>query len=54
VISGYDLGGEVGLGVSILSRVNFHISYDLGLKSLNYPNADLKYRVLKLSVGIDI
>jgi hypothetical protein len=54
VISGYDLGGVVGLGVSILSGVNFQISYDLGLKSLNYYNTDVKNRVLKLSVGIDL
>jgi hypothetical protein len=54
VISGYDLGGVVGLGVSLVSGINFQISYDLGLKSLNYYNADVKNRVLKLSVGIDI
>jgi hypothetical protein len=54
VISGYDIGGVVGLGVSILSGINFQISYDLGLKSLNYYNTDVKNRVLKLSVGIDI
>jgi hypothetical protein len=54
VISGYDLGGVVGLGVSLVSGINFQISYDLGLRSLNYYNTDVKNRVLKLSVGIDI
>jgi len=53
-ISGYDLGGVVGLGVSIPSGINFQISYDLGLKSLNYYNVDVKNRVLKLAVGIDL
>jgi len=54
VISGYDLGGVVGLGVSMLSGINLQISYDLGLKSLNYYNIDVKNRALKLSVGIDL
>lgn len=53
-IRGYDIGGVVGLAVSIPSGVNFQISYDLGLTSLNYYNTDVKNRVLKLSVGIDI
>jgi hypothetical protein len=53
-IRGYDLGGVVGLGVSIPSGVNFQISYDLGLTSLNYYNTDVKNRVLKLSVGFDL
>lgn len=54
VIRGYDLGGVVGLAVSIPSGINFQLSYDLGLTSLNYFNTDVKNRVLKLSVGIDI
>jgi len=53
-IKGFDLGAVVGLGVSIAGGVNFQLSYDLGLTSLNYYNKDVKNRVFKLSVGIDI
>jgi hypothetical protein len=53
-IRGYDLGGVVGLAVSLDSGVNFQMSYDPGLKSLNYYNSNVKNRVLKISVGIDI
>lgn len=54
VIRGYDLGGVVGLSINIPAGINFQISYDLGLTDLNYYNRDVKNRVLKLSLGIDI
>ncbi len=53
VISGYDLGGVVGIAVDLYSGLNFQLSYDIGLKNLNYFNTDVKNRVLKLSVGFD-
>ena len=54
VIKGFDLGGVVGIGVNTPVGVNFQLSYDLGLTSLNYYNSNVQNRVLKLSIGIDI
>ncbi len=53
-VRGYDLGGVVGVGFRLPTGINGQISYDIGFTNLNYFNQDLKNRVLKLSLGIDI
>lgn len=50
-IRGYELGAVAGIGVTIRDGINFQVSYDLGLTSLNYFNADVSNRVLKFSLG---
>ncbi len=52
-IEGKDIAGVVGLGVSAAGGLNFQLSYDIGITSLNYYNKDVKNRVFKLSVGYD-
>lgn len=54
IIKGYDIGGVVGIGASFPMGLNFQLSYDLGMSNLNYYDANVKNRVLKLSVGYDI
>lgn len=51
VIAGYDLGGVVGAQVNLPLNLNIQASYDLGLRSLNYFDTDVKNRVFKLSLG---
>jgi hypothetical protein len=51
VIRGYDMGGVVGVGVSVFGGLNAQISYDMGFTNLNYFDVDVKNRVLKLSLG---
>lgn len=50
-VRGYDLGAVAGVGVNIVYGINFQVSYDLGLTSLNYFNTDVSNRVLKFSLG---
>jgi len=50
-IRGYDLGAVAGIGATILGGINFQVSYDLGLTSLNYFDIDVRNRVLKFSMG---
>ncbi|WP_026950969.1 porin family protein [Algoriphagus mannitolivorans] len=51
VISAYDLGGVVGAQLQLPAGINFQASYDIGLKSLNYFDTDVKNRVFKISLG---
>lgn len=51
VISGYDLGGVVGAQLRLPAGLNLQASYDIGLKSLNYFDTDVKSRVFKISLG---
>ncbi|MDX5338429.1 MAG: porin family protein [Cyclobacteriaceae bacterium] len=51
VLAGYDLAGVVGAQVQIPFGLNLQASYDIGLKSLNYFNTDVKNRVFKISLG---
>lgn len=53
-IRGYDVGGVVGVGVNLPLGFNVQASYDFGLTSLNYFDTDVKNRLLKLSIGIDL
>ncbi len=53
-VRGYDIGGVVGVGANLPLNLNVQLSYDFGLTSLNYFNSDVKNRVLKLSLGIDL
>ncbi|MCS5491753.1 porin family protein [Algoriphagus limi] len=53
-IKGYDFGGVVGISAYVTEKINFQLSYDIGLSSLNYYDTDVKNRVLKLSLGYDI
>ncbi|MBB6328572.1 hypothetical protein FHS59_004228 [Algoriphagus iocasae] len=54
VIKGYDIGGVVGVGVNLPLGLNVQASYDFGLSSLNYFNTDVKNRVLKISLGVEL
>ncbi|WP_373400048.1 porin family protein [Algoriphagus halophilus] len=54
VIRGYDVGGVVGVGVNLPLGFNVQASYDFGLTSLNYFDTNVKNRLLKLSLGIDL
>ncbi|MBN3584458.1 PorT family protein [Algoriphagus aestuarii] len=54
VVKGYDIGGVVGVGVNLPLGLNVQASYDIGFSNLNYFNTDVKNRVLKLSLGIDL
>ncbi|MEN2283539.1 porin family protein [Algoriphagus sp. SE2] len=54
VIRGYDIGAVLGVGINLPLGFNVQASYDLGLTSLNYLNTDVKNRVFKVSLGIDI
>jgi len=54
IIKGYDLGGVVGVGLKLPLGLNLQASYDIGLTSLNYFDSDVKNRVLKVSLGIDL
>lgn len=54
VIKGYDIGAVLGLGVNLPLGLNLQASYDLGLSDLNYFNTDVKNRVFKLSLGLDL
>mgnify|MGYP005748068861 CR=1 FL=1 len=51
VLTGYDLAGVVGAQVNLPLGINLQASYDIGLKSLNYFNTDVKNRVFKISLG---
>ena len=51
VLTGYDLGGVVGAQVNLPLNLNVQASYDIGLKSLNYYDTDVKNRVFKVSLG---
>lgn len=50
-IKGYDIAGVIGAQVLLPLGFNAQASYDFGLVSLNYYNADVKNQVFKLSVG---
>lgn len=50
-IRGYDIGGVVGAQVKLPLGLNAQASYDFGLTSLNYYNADVKNQVFKISLG---
>lgn len=54
VIRGYDIGGVVGVGIKLPLGLNVQASYDIGLTNLNYFNTDVKNRVFKVSLGVDI
>jgi hypothetical protein len=54
VLSGYDLGGVIGAQLNLPMGLNVQASYDIGLKSLNYFNSDVKNRVFKISLGYSI
>ena len=54
VIRGYDIGAVFGVGVKLPLGLNLQASYDLGLTSLNYFDTDVKNRVFKVSLGIDL
>lgn len=54
VIKGYEIGGVAGLGIKLPFGMNLQASYDFGLSSLNYFNTDVKNRVLKVSLGVDL
>lgn len=54
VIRGYDIGAVVGVGINLPLGFNVQASYDLGLTNLNYFNTDVKNRVFKVSIGVDI
>lgn len=51
VLRGYDLAAVIGAGVNLPYDLNFQLSYDLGLLSLNYFDQNVKNRVFKISVG---
>jgi hypothetical protein len=51
VLSAYDLGGVVGAQFKLPMGLNVQASYDIGLKSLNYYNTDVKNSSFKLSLG---
>lgn len=51
VLTGYDLAGVVGAQVNLPMGLNLQASYDIGLRSLNYFNTDVKNRVFKISLG---
>ncbi len=50
-IRGYDLGGIVGAQVKLPLGFNAQASYDFGLTSLNYYDANVKNQVFKISLG---
>lgn len=50
-IRGYDLGGVIGAQVKLPLGLNAQASYDFGISSLNYYNADVKNQVFKISLG---
>ena len=54
VLAGYDLGGVVGAQVNLPLGLNLQASYDIGTKSLNYFNTDVKNRVFKVSLGFSL
>ena len=54
VLAGYDLGGVVGAQFNLPLGLNLQASYDIGMKSLNYFNTDVKNRVFKVSLGFSL
>ncbi|MDF2157540.1 porin family protein [Algoriphagus sp. CAU 1675] len=52
-VKGYELAGVIGVGMKLPAGVNFQVSYDFGVTSLNYFDTDVKNRVLKISAGFD-
>jgi len=54
VLAGYDLAGVVGAQLKLPMGLNVQASYDIGLKSLNYFNTDVKNRVFKISLGYSL
>lgn len=50
-VAGYDVAGVFGAQVKLPLNLNLQASYDMGLKSLNYFDTDVKNRVFKVSVG---
>jgi hypothetical protein len=54
VIRGYDFAGVIGVGIKLPLGFNVQASYDIGLTNLNYFDTDVKNRVFKVSVGVDI
>lgn len=48
---GYDVGAVVGAQVKLPLGLNAQASYDFGLTSLNYYNANVKNQVFKISLG---
>ena len=50
-VGGYEIGGVVGVGYQLTDELHLQASYDFGVKSFKYFQADVNNTVVKLSVG---
>ena len=50
-VGGYEIGGVLGVGYQLTGELNLQASYDFGIATFKYFQADVNNTVFKLSLG---
>ena len=50
-VGGYEIGGVLGVGYQLTGELNLQASYDFGIATFKYFQADVNNSLLKLSLG---